>query len=454
MLKNIVFIFVFILALFTSALAQNRSLDSVYKRYTNASSDTQKVNSLNAMFWHFNTNNSDSALKIAQQALLLSEKINFLTGKLTASNNIGVIHFYKGNYTQSLKFYLRSAALLSGLKEGEEKADVANKKLLSSTYNNIGTIFLKQRQYAMAENYFKKSIIIDLLINDKKGLANCYNNLGIKNEESGNYEEALKYYDKSLKIKKEAGDSIAIPSTLINMGVVAMNQKDYKTAKDYLESAYELAHRNNNKMDGALAIINLGDVFYEQKKYSESIGFYEKALSICQKENYLQYTSYAFQSISLAFGKLKNFEKAYAFYQRYTGVKDSIYNHENAKMLNELAAKYENENKEKEIKLLTSEKGIQYLELKKNRIMIISFTIGSILFAGFGVFVFYAYRLKRKANMALDEKNKKIEQAYAVIEDKQKEILDSIHYAKRIQASLLPNETFFEKELERLEKKK
>ena len=109
MLRKFFPLLLFILVLSGPSFAQNRAIDSLFRRYNNASSDTQKVNTLNALFWRFNTNNSDSALKIAQQALLLAEKINFLSGKLSASNNIGVIHFYKGNYTQALKFYIRTS---------------------------------------------------------------------------------------------------------------------------------------------------------------------------------------------------------------------------------------------------------------------------------------------------------------------------------------------------------
>jgi hypothetical protein len=37
-----------------------------------------------------------------------------------------------------------------------------------------------------------------------------------------------------------------------------------------------------------------------------------------------------------------------------------------------------------------------------------------------------------------------------IIEEKQKEILDSIHYAKRIQTALMTNEKYIEKNLKRL----
>ena len=45
-----------------------------------------------------------------------------------------------------------------------------------------------------------------------------------------------------------------------------------------------------------------------------------------------------------------------------------------------------------------------------------------------------------------------IEKQKEMVEEKQKEILDSIHYAKRIQRALLPTEKYFEKNIKNLKK--
>jgi hypothetical protein len=47
-------------------------------------------------------------------------------------------------------------------------------------------------------------------------------------------------------------------------------------------------------------------------------------------------------------------------------------------------------------------------------------------------------------------KNVELKELNAQIEEKNKSILDSIHYAKRIQDSLLPTERYIERNLERL----
>ncbi len=52
--------------------------------------------------------------------------------------------------------------------------------------------------------------------------------------------------------------------------------------------------------------------------------------------------------------------------------------------------------------------------------------------------------------MAVDEKNLLIEEQKKMVEEKQKDILDSIHYAKRIQESLLPSVKYIGKTITRL----
>jgi hypothetical protein len=63
-------------------------------------------------------------------------------------------------------------------------------------------------------------------------------------------------------------------------------------------------------------------------------------------------------------------------------------------------------------------------------------------------------KLIREQNLVLEQKVKErtaeIEMAKKVIEIRQKEILDSIHYAQRIQKALLPSDRFLEKKIKNL----
>jgi serine phosphatase RsbU (regulator of sigma subunit)/Tfp pilus assembly protein PilF len=437
-----------ILVSFTSTIySQKDKSILLWNKFVHANSDTQRVNTLNELFSLYDENNNDSAFKIAEQSLQLSNKINYVRGQAAANNNIGKIYYYQGNNTKALTYYLAAVNVLE-LQQSKSKENYKQyQKQLSSTYNNIGTIYQRQKMYDKAESYFRKSIAIDEIIDDKIGLSHCYNNIGTIKEETNKYDEAIKNYEISLKLKQEGNDTLGIPSSLINMGVIQMNRNKFKEAQTYFEQALLLTERHNNIQDKVLAIINLGDLYYMKGEYPKSITYYEESIEICKQQHYNQFLNYVYNSISMSYYRMKHFENAYGYYQLHVKMKDSLNSNENTKQLNELEAKYESDNKEKEIKLLTSQKEVHELELSRKKAVIyvgIGFFVLLVVFVGF---VLRAYGQKRKANLELDIKNQKIEVAYKIIEEKQKEIVDSINYAKRIQYTLLAKREFLENNL-------
>jgi len=66
------------------------------------------------------------------------------------------------------------------------------------------------------------------------------------------------------------------------------------------------------------------------------------------------------------------------------------------------------------------------------------------------IVIYRGSKQKQKANIELLAKNEIIEQQKHTVEEKQKEIIDSIKYAKRIQNSLLPTEKYIDKSFKRL----
>lgn len=98
----------------------------------------------------------------------------------------------------------------------------------------------------------------------------------------------------------------------------------------------------------------------------------------------------------------------------------------------------------KEVMLLTKEKEIQNLELAKNalelnrqRIIIYFIAITLFFVVLLVIFVYRGYKQKKESTEQLAIKNDKIEKAYQLIEQKNRDITDSINYAKRIQHAIL-----------------
>ena len=66
--------------------------------------------------------------------------------------------------------------------------------------------------------------------------------------------------------------------------------------------------------------------------------------------------------------------------------------------------------------------------------------------------VYRGYSNKKKSNEIITAQKQEVEFQRDVIEEKQKEIIDSIYYARRIQKSLLPTEKYIHKVFNRLKK--
>jgi hypothetical protein len=112
----------------------------------------------------------------------------------------------------------------------------------------------------------------------------------------------------------------------------------------------------------------------------------------------------------------------------------------------ELQTKYETEKKQQEIEILNAKNA-------KNQIIIYASVAGIILLLAVAFLAINRYRVKHRANELLEARNLEIHTQKEIIEAKNKGIMDSINYAKRIQDSLLPTEKYIQRSLERLRKK-
>jgi hypothetical protein len=161
-----------------------------------------------------------------------------------------------------------------------------------------------------------------------------------------------------------------------------------------------------------------------------------------------------------------DYKNALKYNKIYLKMHDSIVSENVVKQLNALNIEYESNKKDLELlkqadvidkkEILIQRQNIE-AERKSKFIYILAFAGLMILLIA--VFVFRAYKQKQKANYIITAQKQEVEKQKSIIElqkemveEHQKEILDSIHYAKRIQQALLPQQQYIQKNLQRLKK--
>ena len=123
------------------------------------------------------------------------------------------------------------------------------------------------------------------------------------------------------------------------------------------------------------------------------------------------------------------YKEAFDNHVIYKKLSDSIFNEYNSKQISDMKTRYEVEKKEAELKIKSEAEQAIYEEVNKRQKYIIYSVIGVLLIViTFSILLYKRFRLTNQQKDIIDEKNK--------------EILDSIQYAKRTQTSLLPTEKY------------
>jgi hypothetical protein len=198
----------------------------------------------------------------------------------------------------------------------------------------------------------------------------------------------------------------------------------------------------------AQSLANLGEVYSAMRDYKKGEAYLKEALQLCAIAQSPELTSEVEQILFQLYSEWNKPREALIHYKKYISLRDSLFSEENTKSTVRSEMNFEFEKKEAASRLEQEKKeAIAAAESKKQKIVLYSISVTLILVMIFAVYAYRNFLQKKKAN-------KEITRQKHIIEEKQKEIVASIYYAKRIQQSLLMQEKTLEKNLQRLKKSK
>jgi serine phosphatase RsbU (regulator of sigma subunit) len=267
-----------------------------------------------------------------------------------------------------------------------------------------------------------------------------YCNLGLVYTYTQEYPKAFKCYETALGIYQKNGKHLGMADVYTNMALIYYDLGAYDRSLELHQKALAIYLKSSDKRRLNVSYENIGGVYYklnEDRKAEES---FLKAIKISNEIGDKEGIQMSASGLVELYYRQGDFKKAYEYHLISTAVKDSLLNEESGRQIAEMNAKYESEKKDKELLEKDSEIAEQESRSKQQSVIIISATVGMILVSVFGLFVLRSYRQKQKSNMAIIEQK-------TTIELKNKEILDSIHYAKRIQSALLAGDKLLKNNL-------
>lgn len=336
----------------------------------------------------------EKALDYGNKALIIFEKLNDSLEIANTCNNIGIVFDQKG---QNEKALLQLFEALKYYEALEDKGGIAQ------AANNIGIVYKKEKNYPKVIEYYKRSLAIYEEIKHGFGIAATEVNIGSVYLDMKNYQATIEYSERSLKGLEALGIRQYMPYALENLGLAHKNLGNLELAQDYHERALVFYEEYDNKKETAFTLNSLADIFLNTKKIQKAENFAKQSLLRAKEIEAQEEVRNAHHTLSKVYEAKGDFSNAFKHHKTFTEIKDTLFEIEKTERIAELNTRYETEKKEKENIQLKSKNDIQALTIGKKQSQLIGLGLGTLLLLLIGGLLFNRRNLKEQAKLAEQE---------------------------------------------------
>ncbi len=386
------------------------------------------------------TGQTTKAIEILHECLIYFGSIGDLINQSNCISNLAYIYQDQGDISNSLKQNFEA------LKIREKLNDTLD---LGYSYINIGSLYQQQKDTAKAREFYRKALKSFSSTKNKRGLAYSYNSLGSSFTSYKDTTMGFMYYRKSAAISKELEDKLALANVITNIGRAYVQNSFPEIGIKYLLQGLEINKSTNNRKGVGACLCNIGVILRDQKKFSEAINYGKEAVSIAQELGLIEDLRNASELLYTCYKSTNNNSEALKMHELMITSRDSLVNQKNRKAAIYSQFQYDFDKKESKI---TAEKDKILLEAnaekRRQYIIVISVCFILLVVIIFSGFLMRSRKQIQKANITILAQKEEVEEQKHLVDEKNKEITESINYAKRIQQTLLASKTLLSNNLE------
>ncbi len=398
-------------------------------------SETLKADEFNALSFELRNSHPKQAMQNAEEALTLSKKINYRKGEADAFSNIGFLFIHEAKNEDALTFLIDALSIYEKLNDENG---------IGNAQYNLGVLNVRIGNFDQAINFLHKSLAIREKQNDKSGLAACYFQLTYLNRHFNDDESAFENANRAVALRKEINDTAGLAAALMVLGDVYFKRNDLASAKELFAQSLELRKISKERIGYFVSLVRWADLHIALKEFDKAREFCEFGIKNATEDG-IKFGVLRFKQtlgkIELAQNNLQKACNIYSDALKYA--EEYSFKSIEYELLAAMTEVLKAQGKHKE----ALEHYEKYHKIKEE---VVSMQNNSQLKT---VTLINQIEFARKEAELEKTKNAQLQEAYQIIELKNKDITDSIRYAKRIQTSLLPTEIYIERVLKMMEEK-
>lgn len=361
--------------------------------------------------------------------------------------NIANVFFLQKNYQQSVDYYKRSIKYF---------IDGGANDIYIAVTLRIGSIYATMGQLDSAEVYLKKVQKLGSLLKEKNQLMlheiKVSNLKGYILSQKKQYRDAIIIAQNVVRLSEQVNDDNAKMQAYESIANYYVLNNEAQKSIGFYNKQLTLGHLGWRDKTLSKVYINKGKAFIKLNKPDSAIANLLRAKEIAEKVNIKLEMNAVYQNLADAYILSNKMGDAVTYLKKHIQYKDSLMGDQVTQQVTSMGLKYESDLKLMEEKAireqqrLENDKKIEEQAQQRKVLLIIILSVSLlVVVAGYSLF-----RIK-KANVLLKEQKAEIEEQRNlvthqkhIVEEKNKEITDSIQYAKRIQTALIQTQPHFE----------
>ncbi len=339
------------------ASGQNTSLaDSILHLVDKQKTYAPKMDTLHHHIQNIYNTHYDETIELARHGYGLASQQNDTSNMGNFLRLIGLSMGKKGQIDSASVYFFRALDML------EKGGDQGKLGLL---YDDIARMYRKLQQPNRALEYYDKALNLYEQANDLEGIARITNESGVIFRDRGEYETANAHFEKSLQLQIQRNDSVGIGYALEFLGYNQLLVENYALAETYFKQALSIREQKGDIFPLMLSYTALGEYYMHTGQHQVSNRYFEKSNALSIQIGFTDIQQYNHQQITLNYEALLDYKNAYHSLIASNSLKDSLYNIQKIKDVEEITTRYETEKKEARIKtqqvLIQKEKKEKYL---------------------------------------------------------------------------------------------
>ncbi|PJJ48698.1 ATP-binding protein [Hymenobacter chitinivorans] len=327
----------------------------------------------------------DTARRYGEQAVALAQRLHDQRGLMRSLATLGSCYAVLSDGAYALTLYAQSQALARQLNDSDG---------LVRSYTTMAAVHHERSDTASAWRHYRHA----LQLADRPGvrpgtLLTLYGNLSSLFFHLGQDARALHYTDLALTLARRTGNRMNESIYLANLGTYHYYGQRYELAEKLIRQSLALTQQAHQPRYEAGDLALLSMVLLETQRPQEAATLARLSLRQARRGRSKERVLDAYSMLAEVTARQGQYQQAYQWQQHYDALNDSLNNGRRLATLTALQSRYDSEDREQQIQLLTQQAELQKLRNRELWGAIAALVLGLV---GFG-FLYWQLRRSRAA---------------------------------------------------------